>query len=159
MLMVLLLPLFLAPFGIMAQSIKRQCISSYNVSNASSNFIVLQTVGQPYSTTLSDRNVLQGFQQPISFKASKKNDALVNCLEIKAFPNPAKQWVTIQSSTSAEISKIQVMDITGRSIFLDNNITLEDYKLDCSKWSNGIYIITVTDFQKQKSSLKLIISK
>src|SRR3972149_8424810 len=54
-----------------AQSVKRQCVSSYAATLSSHCATIGQTIGQPYVTTTAHKNkvsILQGFQQPVVFK-------------------------------------------------------------------------------------------
>src|SRR4030042_2617507 len=75
-----------------AQSVKRQCISSYGAIMMSDDAAFMQTVGQSYNTTASIGNtnsILQGFQQPVVFKVEMEDPGLLNNLNLDVYPNPA----------------------------------------------------------------------
>jgi hypothetical protein len=63
--------------------------------------------------------------------------------EIKVFPNPSSDFVTI-SSTDKTISRIEILDVSGRLI---KNIAANSFevKVDVSDLSNGIYFLRVED--------------
>lgn len=150
------------PFMIQAQSVKRQCISSYGPTVKSNNVTYLQTVGQPYITTASfdkKTSIMQGFQQPVVFKVEKMKTEPLASIKLSVFPNPASSSVLIQSEAIIEISTIYVTDLNGRVIMSDNTLQLQTYIINCETWSNGIYIITVRDMNQNRSSLKLVINK
>lgn len=145
-----------------AQSIKRQCISSYGASVTSGNATFMQTVGQPYNT-LSFRetniSVLLGFQQPASFKVEPLNSKLTKSLNLAIYPNPAAYSITINSNEIIDKPIINVTDMNGKSIFTEELSELSSHTINCAAWRNGIYLITVSDKNHNKSLLKLMINK
>lgn len=158
----MLLSLLWLPLNNQAQTIKRQCISSYGSSSFTEKTIVKQTVGQPYSTTAISVNsiyVLPGFQQPNLFIIKKQITDDLNNLDIRVFPNPATYSATIYSKEIIEESSIRVIDMYGKTILSDNVKQLQSYTINCNTWKNGIYFITVDDSNKRQTTLKLIIFK
>jgi len=150
------------PFANHAQSVKRQCISSYGAIATYDSTTFEQTVGQPYNTTASyesNTSVLQGFQQPVVFKVENINSVYIKGMDINIYPNPANYSITIQSKDSIENSLIQVMDMNGKLIMSDRITLPQTYNISCDAWENGTYIITISDINLNKSSLKLIINK
>ena len=150
------------PINSQAQSVKRQCVSSYGATIASNNIICMQTVGQPFNTIASFKNktpILPGFQQPVVFKVETINSSLLKTLNLNIYPNPASYSVTIQSGKLIENSIICVTDITGKVIMSDSAIQFHTYSINCEAWANGIYIITVSDKNQNISSIKLTINK
>jgi len=148
--------------SIQAQSIKRQCISSYGNSKAVNGTAYMQTVGQPFNTNASyesNTTILLGFQQPVVFKVEKLKSFTPKIINLSVYPNPATFKVTIQSEELIENSSIQVTDIIGKVIMTDNANQFQLYELNCETWTNGIYFITISDKYQNKSSLKLIINK
>ncbi len=65
---------------------------------------------------------------------------------ITKYPNPAREQISFKSS--ADVSFIQVMDITGRNIaeykMNDSKVTIETFN-----FSNGLYLYTITNDKKQ----------
>lgn len=150
------------PFNNQAQSVKRQCISSYGAIVTTNNATFEQTVGQSYNTTAFYENktaILQGFQQPVVFKVENMNSEHIKSLKLNVYPNPADYSVTIQSEELIENSIIRVTDINGKLILSEEATQLLTYNINCDTWENGTYIITVSDINQNKSSIKLIINK
>jgi len=150
------------PFIGQAQSVKRQCVSSYGSIVTTDNATFSQTVGQPYNTTASyesETAILQGFQQPLVFTVENLNTEDIKSLNLTVYPNPANYSVTIQSEEIIENSIIHVTDLSGKLILSEQVTQLLTYNINCDAWGNGTYIITVSDINENKSSLKLIINK
>ncbi len=145
-----------------AQSVKRECISSYGIIVTNENATFGQTVGQPYNTKAfyeNETSILQGFQQPIVFKIENIDIKDTKKLNITVYPNPANYFITIQSKEIIEKSVILVTDLNGKLIFSEQVTQLLTYNLNCETWKNSTYIITISDINQNKSSLKLIINK
>jgi hypothetical protein len=145
-----------------AQSTKRQCISSYGASVTSGSATFMQTVGQPYSTLSfyeTKESVLPGFQQPASFKVETLNSGLTKSLNLAIYPNPAAYSITIKSSEIIDRPLVSVLDVNGKSIFTEELFELSSHTINCAAWRNGVYLITVSDKNHNKSILKLMINK
>jgi len=150
------------PFKNQAQSVKRQCVSSYGAITATGNVALMQTVGQPYNTTVYSGNstaITQGFQQPLSFKVETVNSGPMKNLALTVFPNPAAYSVTIESDVLIENSTIEVTDLTGKIILSEQVTQFQTYDISCGQWENGIYLITVSDNNQKISSIKVTINK
>ena len=80
----------------------------------------------------------------------QKRDAVV-------FPNPAKDYLTVQFNDFAIIDKIEVLDITGRLVQSKmNNENTEYMMLDVSSLKAGVYVIKLTDGFNNTVSKKII---
>ena len=76
---------------------------------------------------------------------------------IKVYPNPASDFVTIESLNVNTIpQRIQFTDLLGR-VILDRTF-VETAELDISKWSRGIYLYTVFENNRRIHSGKLLTS-
>ena len=144
-----------------AQSIKRQCISSYGASSVTDNVLISQTAGQSFNTTVSSNNisVSQGFQQTNTFSLEEINPILFKTLNISVYPNPATRSITISSLEEIAQSFIEVSDISGKHLLTEKVPNLRSHSINCSSWMNGIYLITIFDTQQNSKTLRLIISK
>jgi len=78
--------------------------------------------------------------------------------DIKVYPNPASDFVTIESTTGkTEKFVLQIMDMQGRQVLM-NNIELNSiYKLDIKGLKEGAYLLKLQNGEKQIS--KMIIKK
>lgn len=63
---------------------------------------------------------------------------------IKFFPNPTSNFVTL-SNTIHPIHKIEVYNLQGQLLFNDNNLNQNEIRVDFSKFTNGIYLLSVND--------------
>jgi hypothetical protein len=140
-----------------AQSLQRQSIGSAGGAVYSDGVLIQQTVGQPYSTnTYYDNGISYrpGFQQPV-FKV----DLIKTSINMDVFPNPATSWVTLKSSKALTNAVFQVVDLNGKLIFKENFNEFTTYTLKCDDWSNGTYVLSLTDQSGNSYSSKLIILK
>ena len=145
-----------------AQSVKRQCITSYCTSVNDNIVAVMQTVGQPFNTiAFSEYNniVLPGFLQPISFRAEKTNTTITKSLDYCVYPNPATDFFQVICRSEIENSDIEVFDLTGKSIVKNYVTQTNSHTITCESWDNGIYILIITDKDRNRTTLKLIINK
>jgi hypothetical protein len=146
---------------IQAQSVKRQCISSYGAVVTSVNTSVEQTAGQAFSTTTSynsEVTVLQGFQQPASFEIKTVKTVWPE-INLQIYPNPTVYSVTLESEKAIEDAIIRIVNTQGKLVFLRTFSQLNNFEINCSAWDNGIYFISVSDRNNNNSTHKLIINK
>lgn len=77
-----------------------------------------------------------------------------NTLEVKVFPNPASEMITVFCPLFAQQKTLlQVVDVTGRKIF-ETNPTETSVQIFTGQWSTGIYFIKVAEVQ-----IKLVINR
>ena len=150
------------PIDNQAQSVERQCISSYGANVTSENVIFNQTAGQPYNTTASyikELSLLHGFQQPVMFKVAPINSTLISNKSQHVYPNPAVYSVTLESEEVIEDALIHIYDINGKLIFSKQASQFVKCNINCEDWQNGNYLITIRDKNKNRSTLILTINK
>lgn len=148
-----------------AQSIQRQSIGICGANMVSEGFLVKQTIGQPYATNTYYQNGIgfrPGFQQPSGLKAQSSliaRDLVQSKLNLKVYPNPATNSVSIQSLDLIDNGMLRVLDSSGRLILKEEISALKNHSIDCGKWPKGLYLITVSDEQNASYSSKLLITK
>ncbi len=76
---------------------------------------------------------------------------------LDVYPNPTTDFINVQTKNT--ISKINIVDMTGKSIFKQYNIDKPSQRIDVSKFTPGIYLIKVEDIFHHKSTQKFIIFK
>lgn len=148
-----------------AQTLKRQCIAS--TGNSSSmlpspigeglGVRFQQTIGQPYGTTsyYSDKTRYNpGFQQPV-FSV----EIIKSSINATVFPNPTSNQVTIETTLVLENVIIQIIELSGKLVLNEKINEFKSYTINCADWSNGVYLITLSDSKNNLYSSKLIISK
>jgi len=69
------------------------------------------------------------------------------------FPNPAKDMITIKSSTSEEISSVQVFDLLGKEVL--NSKLVED-NVNLSTLSKGVYMLKINSISGKTATKKII---
>ncbi len=140
-----------------AQTIKRQCIASTGSFTTENGTTVQQTIGQSYGTTPYYSNKTRfnpGFQQP-AFRIEN----IKSRIDATVFPNPTSNQLTIETAILLEDVTLQILDISGKLLLNENIKEFKTYSIDCSNWSSGTYLITLSDAKYDLYSSKLIISR
>ena len=74
----------------------------------------------------------------------------------KLFPNPANSEINILSLNNSNYYNIEIHDLTGRIVKIENSRTSNNTTLDVSDLKSGNYIIKITDNNGKVESLKMI---
>lgn len=61
--------------------------------------------------------------------------------KVSVYPNPADNFITINAQGIDEVS---FTDMNGRTVFSKKNMAIDNYTIDVSSLSQGIYLMTVT---------------
>jgi hypothetical protein len=138
-----------------SQTLQRQCIGSGGSHMITNGMLIQQTVGQPYSTNTNYSDGVSyrpGFQQPIY-----KVDLIHSTINLNVFPNPATNWVTINSSKTLKDAHIRIVEIAGKLLLEETIAEFKSYTFNCENWLNGTYVISLVDSKGKSYSSKLII--
>jgi len=152
-----LLPLCSGIGRVFAQTLKRQCIASAGNCMLVNGNMVQQTIGQPYGTTSYYNNKIRynpGFQQPVFSLETIKSS-----INATVFPNPTSNQITIETALVLENVIIQIMELSGKLVLNEKINQFKSYTINCAAWSNGVYLIALSDSKNNLYSSKLIISK
>lgn len=76
---------------------------------------------------------------------------------ISIYPNPAKTQLTIENATNTAFNSIQIMDITGKLLYAENNLNVTSKTINVSSFTDGLYIIVAEDFSGNQFKSKVII--
>lgn len=160
--MVIVSAVLLTAIEAAAQNVQRQCISTTGTSaiTVEEGVVVLQTVGQPYSTAAyydSDLGHRPGFQQYSKLNLEQLSSTFR--IVVNLYPNPASEAVTIESQEAIRNASLTVTDMSGKTILQEKFGELHTHTIDCAEWANGVYFIILSDDQNSRSSSKLIVSK
>jgi hypothetical protein len=79
---------------------------------------------------------------------------LANDFNLKISPNPAHDLLNIQSTS--KINSIELLDITGKSILMENQLLKDNISLDLSGISPGIYFVRITDQNKSVATRRFV---
>lgn len=80
-----------------------------------------------------------------------------NTNKIAIYPNPAKEFITVNIDMSDKDSAFEVRDIMGKLVYTSGVVNQgSNYTIDTSKYSSGIYLLTITNGE-EKQTRKFII--
>lgn len=142
-----------------SQRLARQSVNSLGSGSMAGSTVIRQTVGQPYlgSSVRSNGLVIRpGFQQPTSFTISEQKMA---DLSLDVFPNPATEVLTLRAEKLLEEVTVSVVDLNGVEVLRKNFSTFDSHQIECSHWTRGIYLITLTRQDRVQYTAKLLINK
>jgi hypothetical protein len=74
---------------------------------------------------------------------------------IQVYPNPARDLVVIKNTLSSTKLSVAVSDATGR-VVLTGAIDSNEKKLNISNLSNGVYLLSIKEGDKQLRTIKLV---
>jgi hypothetical protein len=151
---ILLLTCLLNCTLVYSQSLKRQTTSSSGNLIRGNNITIQQTIGQPFSTQTSYSNNISfrpGFQQPIF-----KIETIDASIFLKVFPNPASKYIKITSTTPFYEVDILIIQSDGKIVYKEHLAELTTTQIDCERWSDGMYTLSITDKKKLTYSAKVI---
>jgi hypothetical protein len=75
----------------------------------------------------------------------------------KAFPNPAKNTLTLQSTLNEKISGLTIQNVSGQLVRTISDINAAQYTISDLGLTQGMYIVTISSENKQQQNLKLMI--
>ena len=118
--------------------------------------VVSWTIGEPITATVSDgtTTLTQGFQQS-KLTVTAVNEIQVSGVEIKVYPNPTSNYVTVHYSKVVEKPIYRLFDLSGRLI-QQKNIESTDEKIDMTEYSGGSYILKLNSGQQPLQTFKII---
>ncbi|MCB0820292.1 MAG: lamin tail domain-containing protein, partial [Bacteroidetes bacterium] len=123
-------------------------VGLYNITGEVIDSISVPALGpdQSYGRTdeLSTDWVIfnSGLTTPDASNATSSIE-LTETVSGKIFPSPANQSFNISISGEAENLNIHVFDLNGRIMFTGNTGSNSLVNIDCSSWSNGIYLVRI----------------
>ncbi|NOR75052.1 MAG: T9SS type A sorting domain-containing protein, partial [Draconibacterium sp.] len=114
------------------------------------------TIGEPITATISDgtTTLTQGFHQS-NLTVTAINNIQIAGVEIKVYPNPTSDFVTVHFSKVMERPTYFLFDLLG-GIIEQKNIESTDVKIDMTRFAEGSYILKLSSGQKPLQSFKII---
>jgi hypothetical protein len=137
--------LFLAGSVVSAQ----QVVSTNGDSQSAAGVEVSWTIGEAViETYISGTNTLtQGFQQT-KLTITAVSELLLPGIEIKVFPNPTQDFITIHFSEYVENSRYSIYDLRGT--LMENKLIISaDTEINMEKFVDGQYILKLTKDSRQ----------
>jgi predicted outer membrane repeat protein len=89
------------------------------------------------------------FEQTV-FTATKEN---LGSLSLKVYPNPAKEYIKINSKHS--VRKVTIVNLAGQLVWENSDINVNN-KIDVSSFDNGLYIIKLVTEDGKVMTEKMI---
>ena len=102
-----------------------------------------------YTITVSHKGNLVGGSQNYSLIVTGVNETLSSesfelAQQISVYPNPAQDFINIQVPTELEIASIEVMDVNGRVVGMQNSgFNQNTHQMSLSGLTSGLYLVTV----------------
>ena len=125
-----------------AGSTTAQKVVAANGGTATVNgYEISWTVGEPITETVTDGTSIltQGFQQS-KLTVTAIDELRETDVEIKVYPNPTQDFVTIHFSKIMEKPGCLLFDLSGK-LLIQKNIESTDAKIDMTRFAEGAYIL------------------
>ncbi len=126
----------------MAGSTTAQKVVAANGGTATVNgYEVSWTIGEPITETVTDgtTTLTQGFQQS-KLTVTAIDELRETGVEVKVYPNPTQDFVTIHFSKTMEKPMYMLFDLSGK-LLVQKNIESTDAKIDMTRFAEGAYIL------------------
>ncbi|MDA7744691.1 T9SS type A sorting domain-containing protein [bacterium] len=131
----------------------QEVIASAGAEVESSGGSMSYTIGEMVvaSTITDDGALTQGYQQ--GFLTPTAIDEIPAELELSLYPNPAADYIIIESKSLSDFEQITMYDMSGRLIWSQNGNSSVDNKItvDFTGHAAGNYIIRLADSDKDQS--------
>jgi hypothetical protein len=75
---------------------------------------------------------------------------------IAVFPNPAHNWLRIELPPGALVSSLSIIELTGRSVYSNENMNVDVAVVEVSSWAAGVYLVRVQSAQGEEWSARFV---
>ena len=155
----LILAVSLSSYG---QTAKPELISSSGDNFATSNLQICWSLGEVVTETFSNGNIAltQGFHQ-CSYLVTSIDETFLPDMDIKAFPNPATDFISVQfigENLQWKEYVLNLTDMQGRQLLKvkpGSNCT----QLSLSNYEAGAYFLSISKNEKVLRRFKIIKSE
>ena len=131
----------------------QEVIASAGAEVESSGGSMSYTIGEMVvtSTVGTEGGLTQGYQQ--GFLTPTAIDEIPAELELSLYPNPASDFIIIESKSLADFEQITMYDMAGKLIWSQNGNSSVDNRItvDFKGHAAGNYIIRLADSDKNQS--------
>lgn len=150
----LFISLILTAASVFGQSIELEVITGHgDIYQAANGSDLHFTLGEVMVQRYDNGEILtQGFHQTYEeatpvFETPKRN------IEIKAYPNPATDWVAVETDSNEKLY-LQLFNTNGQLLY-NAEMTNQTETLDVSNLPGGMYYLNVADKEGLIQSFKL----
>ena len=152
----------LAAFFLISSYLSSQQTVTTSGGDIESNQVSLSyTIGQLKVNTIEkvDSSILElDFIQGVQYAIDVFDCRDFNNIKISVFPNPTSSLVNISMEKLTDKLRIIVFDVAGREIY-DDSFTENEFSIDFSSYSEGIYILGFYNFCGLFRSFKVAVKK
>lgn len=131
----------------------QEVIASAGAEVESGGGAMYYTVGEMVvaSTVTGDGGLTQGYHQ--AYLTPTAIDEIPEELELRLYPNPTADFITIESKSLSDFEQITMYDMSGRLIWSQDGNTSIDNKItvDFTTQAADNYIIRLADSEKDQS--------
>lgn len=148
--------IFIAGF-LSAQTVTPELVSSAGEHFENSSYRLDWSIGEPAIETYTNTSytLTQGFHQN-TYTVTEIKSLKFSKIDITAYPNPASDFITIETfDDMLQNTIIELTDMQGR-IFLEENYTERKKTINLLNFSEGIYFINVKSNGRIIKSFKII---
>ena len=121
-----------------------------NYSNQDAAAIAL--AGWPAGTTMlgianewNDIDINNELYYVIEYENSSNVDENSSMIDISIYPNPVSNTLFISNDNNQNISKIEILTITGQKVYLNENENSSSIEIEINSLPKGIYLINIFD--------------
>lgn len=140
-----------------SQSISKQVIGTAGKTQSNSNLKVSWTTGEPVVglMTAGGNQLGNGYYPALDLQALSVEDNVLD-VQLRVYPNPTSQslYVTHPDMSSFEVT---IVDLNGKELY-SGTINKEE-PLDLSRYTQGMYLVSVENRETNKKNTYKIIKK
>jgi hypothetical protein len=140
-----------------SQSISKQVVGTSGKTLTNSNLKLSYTVGEPVVglMTAGGNQLGNGYYPALNLQALIVEDNVLD-VQLKVYPNPTSQSLYV---THPEMNSfgITIVDLNGKQLY-QGSIN-KDEPLDVSKYTQGMYMVTIENANTNKKNTYKIIKK
>ena len=104
----------------------------------------LYSMGYNGSGALGDGTLINK-NTPILFNCSTLSITEFNNDTVSIYPNPCNDFLNIELKNELEINNITISDISGKILFVENNV---DSRIDLTSLKTGVYLLKISSNEK-----------
>ena len=140
-----------------SQSISKQVIGTAGKTQTNSNLKVSWTAGEPVVglMTAGGNQLGNGYYPAMDLQALNVEDNTLD-VKIKVYPNPTSQMLYVSHPELNSFS-IQITDLNGKAIY--SGVISKETPLDVSNYTQGMYLVTISNKETNKKNTYKIIKK
>ena len=152
----LVIVLFVATMGY-SQSISKQVVGTSGKALTNSNLKLSYTVGEPVVGLMTaDGNQLgNGYYPALDLQTLSVEDNVLD-VQLKVYPNPTSQSLYVNHPEMNSFG-ITIVDLNGKQLY--SGSINKDEPLDVSKYTQGMYMVTIENTTTYKKNTYKIIKK